>query len=156
VAPGEDIQTIAPPLNVVEHVCVAVVDSCRKRLATCAVKAVSRAQRGRSAIVDARSALSARVASRTITARRPKVAVWICTRSTPTVCANPTTTFPVEAQTAWRERPPLWPRAWQARRRKKVVGHATVLRLAASPASSPLAGGTERRPLPASATRSAD
>jgi hypothetical protein len=38
------------------------------------VKAVSRAQRGRSGIEDARSALSARVASRTMTARRPMIA----------------------------------------------------------------------------------
>ena len=44
----------------------------RKRVAARAVKAVSRAQRGRSGIADARSALSVRVASRTITARRPK------------------------------------------------------------------------------------
>lgn len=46
----------------------------RKRLAARAVKAVSRAQRGRSEIEDARSALSARVASRTMTARRPMIA----------------------------------------------------------------------------------
>ena len=44
------------------------------RVAARAVKAVSRAKRGRSAIKDARSALSARVASRTMTARRPKIA----------------------------------------------------------------------------------
>jgi hypothetical protein len=44
----------------------------RKRIAIRAVKAVSRAKRGRSEIKEARSALRARVASRTITARRPK------------------------------------------------------------------------------------
>jgi hypothetical protein len=44
----------------------------RTRVAARAVKAVSRAKRGRSEIKEARSALSARVASRTITARRPK------------------------------------------------------------------------------------
>ena len=74
MAAGEDDQTLAPSLNVVKHVCVAAVDSCQKRLVTRAVRAVSRAQRGRSGIKDTRSALSARVASRTMTARRPKIA----------------------------------------------------------------------------------
>ncbi len=96
--------------------------------------------------MEARSALNARGASRTMTARRPKIAMWICTRSMPPRCTNPTTTFPTEMQTAWRERPPRWPRAWHARRSKTVVAHATVLRLTASPTSSPIAGGTERRP----------
>jgi hypothetical protein len=54
--------------------------------------------------------------------------------------------FPAETRTAWRERPPRWPRAWQAKRSKMVVAHATVLRLTPSPTSSLLAGGTERRP----------
>ena len=126
------------------------------RVAARAVKAVSRAKRGRSAIEDARSALSARVASRTMIARRPKIATWIYTRSTPPRCTNPRTTSPAETQTAWRERPPRWPRAWQVRRSKTVVAHATVLRLTASPTSSPYAGGTERRPSQTAATRSAD
>ena len=30
VAAGEDDQTVAPSLNIVKHVCVAAVDSCRK------------------------------------------------------------------------------------------------------------------------------
>jgi hypothetical protein len=77
VAAGEDDQTVAPSLTVVKHVCVPAVDSCQTRVAARAVKAVSRAQRGRSEIEDARSALSARVASCTITARRPKIATWI-------------------------------------------------------------------------------
>jgi hypothetical protein len=67
---------------------VAAVDSCQNRLAIRAVKAVSRAQRGRSEIINARSALSARVASRTITARRPKIATWIYARSTLPRCTN--------------------------------------------------------------------
>jgi hypothetical protein len=46
---------------------VAAGDSCQKRIAIRAVKAVSRAQRGRSEMTAARSALSARVAIRTIT-----------------------------------------------------------------------------------------
>jgi hypothetical protein len=146
VAAGEDVQTVAPSLNVVKHVCVATVDSCQKRLVARAGKAVSRAQRGRSGIEDTRSALSARVASRIITARRPKIATWIYTHSPPPRCMNPTTTSPTETPTAWRERPPRWPRAWRARRSQMVVAHATVLRLATSPTSSSLAGGTERRP----------
>ena len=68
----DDDQTVAPSLDVVKHFCLAAVDSCQeKRLASRVVKAVSRAQRGRSEITDARSALSARVASRTISRRRP-------------------------------------------------------------------------------------
>ena len=57
-----------------------------------------------------------------------------------------TTPSPAETQTAWRERPPRWPRTWQAKRSKMVVAHATEPRLIASPASSSFAGGTERRP----------
>jgi hypothetical protein len=94
-----------------------------------------------------RSALSARVASRTMTPRRPKIATWIDTRSTPPRIMNPTTTFPAETLTVWRERPPRWPRPWQARRSKTVVAHATVLRLTTSPAVSYLSGGTRRRPM---------
>ena len=82
-AAGEDDQTVAPSLNVVKHVCVAAVDSCQKRLVARAVKAASRAQRGRSGIEDTRSALSARVASRTITVRRPTIPMWIFTLSMP-------------------------------------------------------------------------
>jgi hypothetical protein len=53
-----------------------------KRIATRAIKAVSRAQRGRSEIVEARSALSTRVASRTIFERRPVCATQIQAGST--------------------------------------------------------------------------
>ena len=56
-------------------------------------KAVSRAPRGRSGTEEARSALRARVASRTIAARRPMIATWICTRSTRSGCGSPTTTL---------------------------------------------------------------
>jgi hypothetical protein len=42
-AAGEDDQTVAPTLDVVKHVCVPAVDSCQKRIAIRAVKAVSRA-----------------------------------------------------------------------------------------------------------------
>jgi len=147
-AAGEDDQTVAPSLTVVKHVCVAAVDSCQKRIAIRAVKAASRAQRGRSAIEDAGSALGARgVVSRTMTARRPKILTWISTRSTLPPCTNLTTTFPAETQTAWRERPPRWPQAWQTMGSKTVVAHATVLRLTASLTALDWAGGTERCPM---------
>jgi hypothetical protein len=52
-----------------------------------------------------------------------------------------------EAETAWRERPPPWPRAWQTKWPNRVVAHATVLRLTTSPMASRLSGGRERRPM---------
>ena len=52
-----------------------------QRIATRAVKAVSRAKRGRSGIDEARSALSVRVASRTIAPRRPLQSTRIWTPS---------------------------------------------------------------------------
>jgi hypothetical protein len=64
----------------------------RKRIAMRAVKAAGRAQRGRSGFEDERSALSARVASRTIIARRPEILTWMYERSTPRSWANSTTT----------------------------------------------------------------
>lgn len=119
----------------------------RERLVTRAVKAASRAQRGRSETKEARSALSARVASRTITARRPLITTRIGTPAmSPRRCVR-RRTAPAEAETAWRERPPRWPQAWQARRSKMVVAHATVLRLTASPTAARVAGGTRRRPM---------
>src|SRR5262245_45584006 len=68
-----------------------------------------------------------------MTWRRPKVATWIRTRSPPSRCTNPPTTSAARTQTAWRERPPRWSRAWQARGAKLVVAHDTVLRLTTSP-----------------------
>lgn len=90
--------------------------------------------------------MSARVASRRIAARRPLFTMRIRMASTPNGRTHPTTTSPAEAETAWRERPPPWPRAWQTKRPNHVVAHATVLRLTTSPAAWPLSGGTDRRP----------
>ena len=57
-----DNQTVALSLTVVKHF-PAAVDSCPERVATRVLKAVSRAQRGRSEIEEARSVLNARVRS---------------------------------------------------------------------------------------------
>lgn len=102
------------------------------RFADRAVKAASRAQRGRSnteRLERAGRELHNRV-------RRPM-------NTTQTPCAfadcsvglwkSPCST---EAATAWRERPLLWPRARSQTRPDPVVAHATVLRLTASPAPS--------------------
>ena len=142
-----DDSTLASSSTVVKHFRFGPSIVAREWVAARAVKAVGRAQRGRSGIKDARSALSGRVASRTMAARRPKITTWIHTRSPPPRCTNPTTTFPPETQTAWRERPPPWPQAWQATRSKMVVAHATVLPWTVAPTASNLTAGTERRPM---------
>jgi hypothetical protein len=48
-------------------------------------------------------------------------------------------------QSAWRERPHPWPRAWQAKPPFRVVAHATALLLATAPAVAP-PGGRHRTP----------
>ena len=68
---SESDPTISPSCSVVKHFSCRPSIVPRERIAAHAVKAASRAQRGRSETSHTRSALSARVASRTMTARRP-------------------------------------------------------------------------------------
>lgn len=130
---GEDNPTVTLPPTIVKHFRCGPSIVARTRVAARAVKAVSRAQRGRSATEEARSALSARVASRTISSRRPPFTTRIympASRLHRRVRRPPS---PAEAETAWRERPPPWPRAWQTKWPNRVVAHATVLRLTTLP-----------------------
>ena len=146
-AAGEDDHPVASPVTVVKpfHIRPSIVAS--QWIAARAVKAVSRAQRGQSGTTAARRALSARVASRTITTRRPLSTTRIQRVQRRGHTTGPRLTAPAEAETAWRERPPPWPRALQATRSRMVVAHATVLPLTTSPAVSQLSGGTRRRPM---------
>lgn len=63
---------------------------------------------------------------------------------------------PAETETAWRERPLLWPRARSRTRPNPVVAHATLLSSTVSPTGSIGAGGKGRRPMRSFTTRTVD
>jgi len=151
-AAGEDDQTVASTPTVVKHfrcgTSVVAVDSCqdtgRGSRGQGRQPRAARAQRNRGR-AQSLERTSCEPHNHRATGR--KIATWICTRSRSPRCTNPTTTFRIETQTAWRERPPRWPRAWRPRGSKMVVAHATVLGLTTSLAVSHLSGGTKRRPM---------
>lgn len=146
MAADENDQTVAPSLDVVKHFRLAAVDSCQ---------GTARGLRGqgrqpRAARAERKRGHAQRLerASREphnhcATAEDRDVDLH---GSTPPPCTSPTATSLTEAETSWRERPRLWPRAWQPRRPEIGVAHATTLRMTASVMTMNRAGGRERRP----------